>query len=984
MVPVKLGHHDSRPGWRRRAVSALLAIALAGQGAVVPAAQAANGTHRGLARTETADEDPSPLDIRVGSGPQLTRIEFRGARLLDSHRDGAALVLRFALKSVPMMPRLHVDPPPYLKSADARMVGGGAEVRLTLKDGADGKVISDNGASVVTLFPSATGAVNKADAAAGRDDPTPQGGEVKVAAEMSGAAAVLRFPWHAPLGAAVFRRGDGVWIVFDSPAALSLPSLTGLRGPDGKPLVRSARIVSGKGYAALRLAVRPDVPVTAQAEGSEWIVTLGTVAASPPDPVTVAVDQSGAVGLAAAVAGTTGVFWLQDPVVGDRVAVVTALAPVKAEVLRRSFVGGALLPTAQGLAVEAVVDDLTVAASRDVVLIGRPNGLSLASAAADVRFGAAAMGDPQPAAEPAVIDFANWSKVGPDGFNGRYAQLFDKATREGGEHKPGKVQARMALARFLIGSELNFEGIGVLNLLAKTDPTVLGSAEFRGLRGAAKAMSGRYRDAIAEFSAPVLAEERSAALWRGYIAVRTGDLAGARQPFVMGRLALAGFNGHWKAKLARAQAETQLAAGDVQGARQALAIANAATSGDEDEVMAARLVTARVLEVDGHWNEALNLYDEVGRARYGAVSAPAALRALQIRVQHGQRTPSQVAPELDSLRFRWRGDATELEVVRTLSRIELQQGRYRDALEVLRSASKRLADLPAAVAIQTDLSQAFRALFLDGRADGMQPIQALGLFYDFRDLTPIGADGDTMVRRLAHRLVDVDLLGQAAELLKYQSEQRLDGVARADVATDLATIYLMDHKPEDALGAINASRTTVLPSWLNAQRRLVQARALMALGRSDHAMEVLSQDKSPEVVALRAEAAWAGHDWAKAAAAYDSLLGARWKTPDPLTPEEEGRLMRAGVAYSLASDDAALARLRGRYAKLADGAHAKEMLRVALSGMAAGDASPAAYGRAVAEVDSFAGWVATMKKKFLEKTDAKVARQAPAANARKG
>jgi hypothetical protein len=38
----------------------------------------------------------------------------------------------------------------------------------------------------------------------------------------------------------------------------------------------------------------------------------------------------------------------------------------------------------------------------------------------------------------------------------------------------------------------------------------------------------------------------------------------------------------------------------------------------------------------------------------------------------------------------------------------------------------------------------------------------------------------------------------------------------------------------------------------------------------------------------------------------------------------------------------------------------------------------------VAEVDSFAGWVATMKKKFLEKTDAKVARQAPAPTARKG
>ena len=112
-------------------------------------------------------------------------------------------------------------------------------------------------------------------------------------------------------------------------------------------------------------------------------------------------------------------------------------------------------------------------------------------------------------------------------------------------------------------------------------------------------------------------------------------------------------------------------------------------------------------------------------------------------------------------------------MVRSLGRIDLAQGRYRDALEVLRSASKRLTDLPSASAIQADLSQAFRALFFDGRADGLQPIQALGLFYDFKDLTPVGADGDTMVRRLAHRLVDVDLLPQAAELLKYQSEQRL-------------------------------------------------------------------------------------------------------------------------------------------------------------------------------------------------------------------
>ena len=76
-------------------------------------------------------------------------------------------------------------------------------------------------------------------------------------------------------------------------------------------------------------------------------------------------------------AGATGVFWLTDPVVGDKLAVVTALPPLKGATQKRTFVGGALLTTAQGLAVESVVDGLTVTASRDVVRIGRPNGLAL-------------------------------------------------------------------------------------------------------------------------------------------------------------------------------------------------------------------------------------------------------------------------------------------------------------------------------------------------------------------------------------------------------------------------------------------------------------------------------------------------------------------------------------------------------------------------------------------------------------------------------
>ena len=220
------------------------------------------------------------------------------------------------------------------------------------------------------------------------------------------------------------------------------------------------------------------------------------------------------------------------------------------------------------------------------------------------------------------------------------------------------------------------------------------------------------------------------------------------------------------------------------------------------------------------------------------------------------------------------------------------------------------------------MHKAFHALFLDGRADGMEPVQALALFSDFQQLTPIGADGDLMVRKMVQRLVDVDLLDQAADLLKYQVDNRLDGIPKAQVSTDLATLYLMNHKPEQAIDALNASRTTVLPTALANQRRMVEARAWLALNQNDHTLELVGKDTSSDADDIRAEVAWRLHQWPQVGALLEKMLGERWKAPGPLAPDEEARLLRAGIAYSLAMDDPSLDRLRGHYEPMIDKASA--------------------------------------------------------------
>ncbi|RZJ86002.1 MAG: hypothetical protein EON88_25480, partial [Brevundimonas sp.] len=478
----------------------------------------------------------------------------------------------------------------------------------------------------------------------------------------------------------------------------------------------------------------------------------------------------------------------------------------------------------------------------------------------------------------------------------------------------------------------------VLNAVVTKAPNMSGEPEVRGLRGAARASIGRFDEASADLASGAVAGDPASAVWRGYIATKQGDWAAARQAFTAGAVAVDDFPAEWRARFGAAHAEAALETGDPEAARALLTYAFSQDAPAADQ-LAARVVQARLFELDGMSDRALAVYTAVGRAPLDGVAVPARLGAIRLSLAKGAMKPDAAAKELEGLRYRWRGDSTELAVIRQLGQLYLSQGLYREALTALKGSGSNLARLPGAAQVTADLSSAFRMLFLEGGADGLQPVQALGLFYDFRELTPIGADGDEMVRRLARRLVDVDLLNQAAELLKHQVDTRLEGVAKAQVATDLAAIYLMNRQPEQALQAIWSSRTTLLPNAMNAERRALEARALMNLGRYDHALEVLGSDASPEARDVRAEVFWKQENWAGAAAIYEARLGDRFRTPTALSADEEARLIRAGVGYSLGRDGAALNRLSRNYRGFVAGARSKTAMSIALDDGISGTAS---------------------------------------------
>lgn len=896
-----------------------------------------------------------PITIRIGANAEFTRIEFAGVVGSRSRvrREGDRVIVRIGSTAAPDVSRLKVDPPKGVSKVETRAVPGATELVLTLAEGADARSGSADGAVYLNLY---------AEAPAARPGPAAPATAVPVVAQASAGKVSLSFRWPSPVGAAVFRRGEAVWIVFDTPARLDMSGAAQL-GP-----ASDAHWTAGRDHVAVRVSAPAAAPVSATADGSTWTVTIG----GPPVAVAgvrIDRDDTGKPALVARMAGATRAVWLTDPLVGDRFAAVTALAPGKGFADRRKTVDLALLPTAHGLAVETAATDLAVHADGDLVTLSRPGGLTLSSPSAGLDAAPADGGAPVRARHPGLI-LDQWAEVGHAGFPARYRELQNAASAEAmvaGDDPRAPVEARLALARFLVGSGLGYEAVGVLNAIVAKAPNMAGEPELRGLRGAARASIGRFEEAQGDFASAAVAGDPASAVWRGYIASVRGDHAAARQAFAAGAQAVDAFPPAWRARFGAAHALSALETGDLDAARALLAYSFSQEAPAADQ-LTARLVQAKLFELDGRSDRALAIYTAVGRAPVDAIAVPARLAVVRLSLDKGAMKPADAAAALESLRWRWRGDATELAVIRQLGQLYLSQGLYREALTALKGAGPGLNRLEGAADIQADLGEAFRMLFLEGGADGLQPVQALGLFYDFRELTPIGADGDEMVRRLARRLVDVDLLDQAAELLKYQVDNRLEGVAKAQVATDLATVYLMDRQPEAALQAIWGSRTTLLPTPLNAERRALEARALAGVGRYDHALEVLGSDASPEAREVRAEVLWKQEKWAEAAALYEARLGDRFKDPAALTPDEEARLIRAGVGYSLGRDAGALSRLSRNYRPFVAGARARSALAIALDAGQGDGASAGDFAALTASADTFAGWVATMKAELRRKT----------------
>ncbi|MDX2234625.1 MAG: hypothetical protein NW200_09010 [Hyphomonadaceae bacterium] len=921
-------------------------------GAVValsPAAQATPGEAKAaLEEAQTA----TTASVSVGSRPDLTRLSFlfNGGATVTPVRNGSRLELRFSRPAEIDLAQLRASPPLFVKSAE-RVSRPGARlvIALTLEDGVKVRQFTEGSRVVVDLAAPEGGLVRAAAPppppppapARAIDDPAPRSGVATVAVEEGADETRFTVNWAGPARAAAFRRGDAVWLVFETAGRFDV------RGAQRTEIAP----VRGDGVAGLRIASSASVNLSARAQGNAWIFTLGPRApVMDPAPVRRDVGAGGAGRVVVDFGRDGSVRRVVDPVAGDTLSVALVAGPPRGVEGRRTTPEAALLPSVHGAAVEIRADGVAARFEGGALVIGRGGAEPSVAALEDV--------DALDGA--ALLDVRREAGVAPENVLDRKAELERRAAAEG-TAEGARSEARLALARFLIAHELSAEALGALRVAAINQPQLDMDPRFRLMRAAANVMMGRMKAAQPDLEASVLADDPAAALWRGYAAVERRDWAVVRREIERGRPALGQQPPAWRAKFEVALAHAALELRDLDAAAAAVDRAIAARP-DAETAGFARIVQARIAEARGDLRAALAAVKPLAVAPQERVAVRASFEAARIERALGGPEAATI-DAYEALRLRWRGDALELEITQQLAALYAERGRWRDALTALRGAAAKQANHPLGRSLRADMSDLFERLFLDGEADKLQPVQALGLFYDFKDLTPIGPNGDRMVRGLAGRLVALDLLEQAATLLQHQVEERLEGVGRAQIAADLAMIYLRDRKPEKALTAIELSRQPNMPAELLATRRILEAKAYLDLGRTEQAVEILERDRSIDGQRVRAEAAWRERDWPRAAAELKQVLAMRPRGA-PIGPEERNVILRAAIAMTFADNAAGLAALRRDYAAAMAGTPDADAFDVVSQGIDAGGVELREVARAVARTDLLDRFLRDMKARM--------------------
>ena len=904
-------------------------VDLMGGAALASAEPAAGGNGTAAAAKDAAPRRLAPaaasaavgrLPVRVSTTDEYGRLTFAWPRKVpfSVERRGQSVSLRFGAPARIDVDELRRELPPQIATLVLRPDPKHLDLRLMIAADAQLRYFH-NGADVVfdVVAPAPRSATKTARATtAGKPrplGPASRGGTrenagapdtgpvVSVDTVRRGAELTVRFNWRDKVDAAVFVRNHTLWTLFDHPGRIDLSSLR-INGKGVVDVAEQRPIAHG---AVVRMAMTMKYNVAVRRNGTIWELRVGPARKEPGTTIGLGVERNrtGEAQVVLPARNPGPVFVLADPDVGDSLYVVPLPASGLGLPVLRRFAEFDLLDSPQGVVVRPIDERVRVARDAQRIVVSRPGGLTISRGASTA--------DAAPAKPPGdrLFDFKAWLYGPADDYVEIEDELLHYASGSTGVKRNA---ARLSLARFYLAHGMGAEALGVIAALLRADPTLLNDPSFRAMRGVANYLMRHYTEASADFDSPLLAGDRRLNPWRAGIAAALGDWMGAHELFAGADSVIAGYPPSFSVPLYLLAAEAALSVDDFDAANVRLSVLGTlpATGPELDRIAYLR---GYLLKKQGEVAKAISLWQTVIATGDQHIRAKAQFALVNTLLEQKKIPLAEAIERLEQLRFAWRDDVFEFDLLHRLGGLYAKNKDIRAALVTLRQAVTYFKGIKAAQALTQEMRRLFRAFYTDGDADAVPPIVALGLFNEFRELTPPGAEGDAMIRHLADRLVAVDLLPDAADLLDNLVRFRLTGPAKEETGTRLAEIELADRKPAKALAALQESNVPGMNADAARKRHFIAVRAEAEAGHFAQALNLLGRDSSDQAIDLRSRIQWRQGDWKNAALTLAMMTGGF--PTDKLDDRQADLIVRRAVALALSNNKDGISFLRERFGK---------------------------------------------------------------------
>ena len=712
----------------------------------------------------------------------------------------------------------------------------------------------------------------------------------------------LSFQWPEEVGAAAFRRGSNIWIVFDRRTTIDLAPLR----VEGQPVIERIEQLPISGATVLRMKTKPEFNPTAIREGFDWVFEFRRQRLVP--VVQLSIDAKADADLGPQLIFPSNVpgnvIHIFDPEIGDTLRIATykdAGFGVKGV---RAYPEFQILPSAQGVVIEVFSDNLIFDRDFDGFYLSSPEGLHISAISPDSPVSTG----PQLSSRR-MFDFIKWSRPElPDFIEAR--RNFALAVTEVPLEK--RNEARLDLARFYTARAAGPDAVGVLDVIEQDDPEVASRPDFRALRGAARYLNNDYENARRDFFDPRLDGFAESAIWRGAISAKLGDWKAAADQFNSGDSVLRDYPHPLKGRLGLVRTEAALATRDLRTADSWL------KELDKDSELMRRgergdlkYHQARIAMTRNDLDQATKIWEELraGKDLRNAVRSDYSL--INLGLKQDSMSRHEAIQRLDKLRYRWRGDRFELTVLRRLGEVYLEKDDYFNGLGTMRTAVTYFPDDPLAEKMAEQMTNIFHDLYIKEEADRLPPLRALAIYDEFRELTPSGPDGDLMVEKLADRLIDVDLLNRADALLQHQVQFRLQGEEKARVGAKLALVRLINDDPGSAIYALDLTNFPQIDFDLENDRRRIRAKSHFEIGEVPTAIKLLAGDVTEEADILRRDIFWKEENWTEVSKVLQRLAGDPPNDPEEGFVDDRARyILNWAVALLLNEDEEGLKALR--------------------------------------------------------------------------